>query len=305
MVNPTISRMQGYMSRFLAVLLFYVLMLAVLVVLGYVLIPNLINQMRELAKALPEFARHSQELLHSPQYTQYVAYVDRGVAAIVNALNGFSQNFVDVTVNLLGNLAIVFTGVVISFYLLLEEKNAREFLHQVLPHDRFKPVYHTVSKISERMGHWGRGQLNLMLVIGVSNLVAFLLLGVHTPLPLAVWAGVCEVLPYIGPFIGLIPAVIVALTTGSVLQALLVILVSLVVIQQLEAHIVVPRIMSKAVGLSPVLVILALLVGAKLFGIAGAILGVPIAAVISVIVGEWPQLRTLWENGAGDEDDEK
>jgi predicted PurR-regulated permease PerM len=95
--------------------------------------------------------------------------------------------------------------------------------------------------------------------------------------------------------LGLLPAVIVALTTGGPVQAILVLVLGYVVIQQLESHIVVPRVMSKAVGLSPVLVILALTVGVKLLGLTGAIIAVPIAAIISVVVGEWSELRKVWE----------
>ena len=101
-----------------------------------------------------------------------------------------------------------------------------------------------------------------------------------------------------GPTLGMLPALIVALTTGNLLQAALVLIISMGVVQQFEAHIVVPKIMGRAVGLSPVLVILALLTGDKLFGLLGAVFAIPIAAIISVVVGEWPQLRKIWEEAS-------
>ncbi len=299
MIESSVTRLQKYMSRFLAVLLVYVIGLAVVAVVGAVVIPNLVFQINELAsRSIPGLINQSRDMLHAPGNERYLDLVNQAAQNLNGYISTFSSNLLGLTVSIFSNLALIFTALVISFYLLLEEKNAKDALHQILPAHRFQPVYTTISKISERMGQWGRGQLNLMIIIGISNLVLFMILKVPTPLPLAVWAGLCEVLPYIGPFIGLVPAVIVALSGGSLLQALLVLLGSLLLIQQLEAHIVVPRVMSKAVGLSPVIVILALIIGAKLFGLVGAVLAVPVAAVISVIVGEWPHLRPLWESAA-------
>jgi predicted PurR-regulated permease PerM len=295
MVAPTITKLQRYMSRFLAVLLFYAFMLIVVGILAAVVVPNLLVQINVLARAFPSIASQATDLFHSSQFQPYLPVVTKVLESISTALSNFSNDFLDTTISFASNIAIVVTGVVISFYLLLEEKNAREFLHQVLPPGRFEPMYNTVGKISERMGSWGRGQLMLMLIIGTSNLIGFFLIHLASPLPLGIWAGACEVLPYVGPFLGVIPALIVAITTGSVVQVLLVLFISIVVVQQIEAHIVVPKIMGKAIGLSPVLVILSLLIGAHLFGFSGAILAVPIAAVTSVVVGEWPQLRTMWE----------
>lgn len=294
-VNPTISRWQKHMSRFLAVLLFYAIFLGVVAVIVSVFVPSFIRQVNDLARALPEILDRLRPWLASFQ-TGSSSIVDQTFAGFERSFQGISQGIVERTFVLFGGLATVFTGLVLGFYLLLEESNAREFFHQVLPHHRFEAVYNTVSKISDRMGSWVRGQVLLMLIIGASNLIVYLAVGLPSPLPLAIWAGLCEAIPYIGPLIGVLPAVIVAITTGSVLQAVLVVILGFFLIQQLEAHVVVPKVMSKAVGLSPVLVILALTVGVKLFGLIGAILAIPVAAIISVVVGEWSSLRKIWES---------
>jgi predicted PurR-regulated permease PerM len=134
-----------------------------------------------------------------------------------------------------------------------------------------------------------------MVVIGLSELVIYLLLGLPTPLPLGLWSGICEVIPYIGPALGILPALIVAFTTGGIIKGLLVFIFAGILVQQLEAHVVVPKIVGRAVGLSPVLVIIAVLVGGKLFGLIGAIVAIPTAATIAVVVGEWHNLRKIWE----------
>jgi len=294
-VNPIIRRWQRHMSRPLALTFFYTLLFALAVIVLSVFTPTLIAQVKDIAKTLPDLLSRVQPYLKAQFPSSYVRISDQLVSTLQNGLQGFSNNLVATTVDIAGILALVATGIVVSFYLLLEEDNARIFLHQVLPSTRFKAVYKTADKIANRMGSWVRGQLSLMLIIGISDLVGYLILRVPAPLPLALWAGLCEAIPFVGPTLGLIPAVIVALATGNVGQAILVVIVGYFVIQQLEANVLVPRLMSKAVGLSPVLVILALLIGAQLFGGIGAIVAVPVAAAISVVVEEWPQLRTIWE----------
>lgn len=297
MVNPTIRRWQSHMSRFLAVLLLYLVILVVIVLIFSALLPTLVHQVNELARELPRISGRMQEYIagHQRNSVQYSRLLQQAQTSLQDSTQNLSKGAIEAVLSAASSIAAVVTGIVISFYLLLEESNVREFLHQVLPQHRFEPAYRTVSKISERMGSWVRGQVLLMLIIGTSNLIAFILLGLPTPLPLALWAGLCELIPFFGPYIGMVPAVIVALTTGSPLQALLVFIVSFFVIQQIEAHIVVPKVMGRAVGLSPALVILALLTGFKLLGVWGALISVPIAAIISVIVGEWSQLRLIWK----------
>lgn len=295
-VNPIIKRWQQYMSRILAVALFYTLTVAVVVIIISVFVPSLIGQVREVSHAFPSLLARLQPYLQAQFPSPYSSVPSQILTALQNGLQNLSKNLLTTTINAVGALGLVLTGVVVSFYLLLEEKNARDFLHQVLPHNRFEAVYDTVRKISERMGSWVRGQVSVMVVIGISDLIGYLILRVPSPLPLALWAGLCEVIPFIGPTLGWIPAVLVALASGNFVQAILIIVVAYLIIQQLEGTVVVPRLMGKAVGLSPVLVILALLIGAELFGIVGALVAVPVAAAVSVVVEEWPQLRKIWES---------
>ena len=294
-VNPIIKRWQKYMSRVLALTLFYVLMMAFFVILFSVFAPVLVNQIKEVSHLLPSLVAKIQPYLQSQFSGPYSGIPDQIISTVQNGVQNLSNSLLSTTISAAGTLAIILTGVVVSFYLLLGEQNTREFLYQVLPHSRFEAVYNTARKISERMGSWVRGQISLMVIIGLSNLVGYLLLRVPSPLPLALWTGICEVIPFVGPTLGYIPAVLVALANGNILQAVLVVVVAYFIIQQIEANVLVPRLMGKAVGLSPVLVILALLIGAQLFGVVGALVSVPVAGAVSVVVEEWPQLRKIWE----------
>lgn len=291
--SPAIVRWQKYMSRPLAVSLLYALLVLIVVLAVSLLIPSFIYQFNELLHSLPATIDKTRPFISS--FKGGDAVIDQALTTIRTNADSISNNILQTTFGIFGGLATAVTGLVLSFYLLLEEDNAKEFFHQILPQHRYKAVYHTVSKISDRMGSWVRGQLLLMAIIGVANLVVYLVIQLPSPLPLAVWAGLAEIIPFIGPVLGVLPALVIALLVGTPLQAALVVIVGFFLIQQLENHIVVPKVMSKAVGLSPVLVIIALVVGVKLFGLPGAILAVPVAAIISVIAGEWPELRKIWE----------
>jgi predicted PurR-regulated permease PerM len=123
-----------------------------------------------------------------------------------------------------------------------------------------------------------------MLALGLLAGLAFALLGLPNPLLLGVLAGLCEIIPMVGPFLAFLPALLVALTIDPT-HALLLIPVA-IIIQQLEGNVLVPRIMSHAVGVSPLTVILGILIGSLLGGPAGAFLAVPVAAALQVILND-------------------
>jgi predicted PurR-regulated permease PerM len=291
-VNPTIVSLQRRMNRTWAVTFFYIVLTAVLLLLVYLVVPTLVIQINALVHAVPALAVKLAALFRDHTYP---VWVGRSLQSLEQTLTGFSTGLVQGAYGFFGSLATLATGFVISIYLLLEERNAKEFFHQILPASRYQAVYLTVSKISARLGAWVRGELLLMLIIGLSSLLVYVVLRVPAPLPLAVWSGLCEAVPIVGPLLGIVPALLVLLTTAGLVKALLLFVIYFVGIQQLESHVILPRVMAKALGLSPVLVIVALLVGVKLFGFVGALVAVPTAAAVSVVIGEWSSLRLIWE----------
>ena len=146
-------------------------------------------------------------------------------------------------------------------------------------------------KLATKMGGWLRGQGILMLVIGILDGIVLVVAGVPYALTLAIWGAVTEIIPYIGPPLGAIPAVIIAFVDSPIKG--LIVLIAYIVIQQIEAQFLAPKVLGKAVGLSPIIIIFALLIGAKLGGIIGMLLSVPAAAALSVIIQEWPTIRSV------------
>lgn len=294
-VNPTIRAMQRYLSRPIAVTFFFTILFLVILGLSYLFLPKVIEQINQLVKNFPVFLETLRPFLDSLDPGRYTQLIDTTVQNLSSNAERVGSNVVQTMIGFFGGLTTIIVGFVLSFYLLLEERNAKEFFHQIMPTDRYHAVYSTLRKISIQLGNWIRGMLGVMLVVGVLNIIAFWALGLPSPLALGIWSGLAEAIPYIGPFIGVIPGLIVAIADGELWRVVLVIVINFFVIQQLQNFYITPKIMSKAIGLSPVLVILAIMVGIELFGIIGAIIALPMAAVISVVVSEWSNLRQLWQ----------
>jgi predicted PurR-regulated permease PerM len=287
-INPTIVSWQRYMNRTLAVTLFYILFAGVVAVITLQIVPTFFSQLQQLAANSDQVAENIQRYVGTGSVGQTVA------SSVQRQLASFSPTILQTTVGALGRIATVVAGIVISFYLLLEEKNAKDFFAQILPRNRYKPVYEITNKISERLGRWLRGQVTLMLIIGAIDYVVYLIFRLPTPLPLAAWAGLTELIPLIGPIIGVIPAVLITISQHGLVAGIILALVVGGGVQLLENHFLVPRIMGRAVGVSPVLVLISVLVGGTLFGMGGALLAIPIAAVISVIIDEWELFEQLF-----------
>ncbi len=153
---------------------------------------------------------------------------------------------------------------------------------KLFPKDSQDEVEDIILKVEEKLGSWLRGQITLSVTIGLLTWIALTIAGVDYALPLALMAGLLEILPTIGPIIAAVPAIIVALSDDP--TKALIVLVIYIVIQLFENHVLVPRIMAKAVGLNPLVVLLGIIIGAKLLGVAGALLSVPFISLITVVV---------------------
>lgn len=175
--------------------------------------------------------------------------------------------------------------IVLTYYMVVQEDVMKSFFQSCAP-DHYRPfISQLVTRIEEKLGYWLRGQLMLSILIGVLVYVGLLILGVPYALLLGVLAGMMEVVPYVGPVLAAIPAVFVAFAQNpeQPVHAVLVLLL-FVIIQQVENHLLVPKVMQKAVGINPIVSIISILVGVKLAGIIGGLLAIPVATIVLVFV---------------------
>jgi predicted PurR-regulated permease PerM len=171
---------------------------------------------------------------------------------------------------------------IIAFYWMTEKAIIKRIVLGLLPFSRRDRAHALWDQIEYRLGGWTRGQLVLCLTIGALSTVGYFLLGLQFWLALGILAGITEIIPFIGPFLGGGTAVAIAFTESW--QKALAVAVFAIVLQQLEGAFLVPRIMRNAVGLTPLTVILAVLVGGSLGGPLGAVLAIPVGAAVQVLV---------------------
>jgi predicted PurR-regulated permease PerM len=207
--------------------------------------------------------------------------IDRSIFS--SELSSISRNLFSVTLSIFDNLLAIIFLLVITFYLLLEKESLESRIASIFK-SREERVKRSIVKIEEKLGAWLQGQLVLSVLIALLSYIGLLILNIPYALPLALIAGILEVIPVIGPIISAIPAILLAFTISPLLSVMVAALY--LIIQQLENSLIVPMVMKRAVGLNPLIVILAIAIGSRLLGIAGALLAVPLAVVFQIIVVE-------------------
>jgi predicted PurR-regulated permease PerM len=180
-------------------------------------------------------------------------------------------------------LGAVGTTLAIVFFWLVGHARLQRYSLAFVPLERRGGVRRAWNDIESRLGRWFRGQVLLMGAVGLMCGVAYVVLGVPSALLLALIAALCEAIPLVGPILGAIPAVLAALTVSPELA--LAVGVACWIIQLVENHVLVPVVMRNSIGLSPLIVILSLLVGGAAGGLLGAVVAVPVAAAIEVVLG--------------------
>jgi predicted PurR-regulated permease PerM len=267
--------------RGLSVFFVYILVVGMFGLIVYLMVPPISQQFHDLAQSDVYDNINSKLGVFRDSLDRF------GIGeSIENNVRAWASNISQTLFNagrgLINGLLSTLTVLVVSFYLTAEENGMKNLVKQLVPFKNQAYAMGLVTKIQKKTGHWVLGQLILSLVIFGLTFLGLSLFKVNFALVLALIAGVLEVVPYIGPFISLIPAAFFAFLQNPPLALVVIILYT--VIQQLENHIIVPVVMSKSTGLNPVVVILGILIGGTLGGIVGGVLAVPVISAISVFV---------------------
>jgi predicted PurR-regulated permease PerM len=200
---------------------------------------------------------------------------------------------------LFSNTLFVIATLFFGLYFLIEENLVDKFLHRYISQERADRLSETLAKAELRMSSWFWGELTLMTVVGVLTYIGLLIIGVKYALPLAVLAGLLEVVPNIGPTISAVPTIIIGFGTSYFTGFSALALA--IIVQQLENNLIVPMIMKRAVGLNPILTLLALLLGGRLGGVLGMLLAIPMVLFIETIVQEYLHPMQTKKQNAPDE----
>jgi len=276
--------------RILAVLFMYFVAVMILVMVFYFLFLPLLNQSAAFLSTLPGYLGELQvwnplqnsELLSSNSTIQGFSEtfsLSQIVEQINTAVSSFSDGFFSTASRVFGGILSFLLVVVLSFYLSVESDGVSNFLRIVTPAKNEKYVLGLWKRSQHKIGLWMQGQIILAVIIAMLVFLGLTLLRVENALLLAVLAGMFEIIPLFGPILAAIPAVTLALVTGGMTSALLVIGLY-IIIHQFENQLIYPLVVRKIVGVPPLVSILALIIGFKLAGFVGLLISVPLATML-------------------------
>lgn len=218
----------------------------------------------------------------------YLSNIGVDTSATNNLLGTIIQQIggvLNFTFSVFSNVFSIITVLVFTFYMLLGYSVMKDQIVTLLGEDKGRKVYNLVLAIEEKLGKWSRGQLLLMLSVAVGNYLGYLLLGIPFALPLAVLTGIFEIVPTLGPIVSAIPAVLIGFGISPLVGVGAAVVAFIV--NQLENYILVPKIMQKSAGVSPLLVLLSVAIGVKIAGVMGALIAVPFVVTLQVILKEY------------------
>lgn len=270
-LHPAVNWLEkAKLPRVLAILIVYLFIIAALTFSVIGIIPDLIEQSTILIRNLPNAIKNIDIL--------GLNFVD--FSSQFKILENLPSNITSLVVSIFSNLFSIFVFFVITFYLLLERKNFDKYLKNIFGQKSLKAIS-IFNQLEKRLGVWVSAQLMLMLIIGFLSYLGYVIIGVNFALPLAIIAGILELVPNIGPTIASILAGIFGLTISPITGILAVIWG--IIVQQLENNFIVPKIMKETIGINPLITILLIASGAKLGGIIGAIIALPLYVTIETV----------------------
>lgn len=293
-LNPVVNLLTGrfHFKRIMAIVFVFLLLLVALVLIVVSVIPNLVNQIAQLAMNIPSFASDVEDWLNKLSRTEWLKKVD-----IMNEIEKFNisygtllQKFLSGVSSSLGSIVstianaamIIITVPFILFYMLKDGHKFVPNVEKVLSPKRSNQVADLLGQLNKTLSNYISGQAIECLFVGTFTFLGYLILGVDYAFLFGVIAGLANLIPYLGPYIGLLPAVMVTVFNDP-FKALLCCVVVLIV-QQLDGNIIYPNVIGKSLAIHPLTIIIVLLVAGNLAGLLGIFLGVPFYAICRTII---------------------
>ncbi|MFZ3301856.1 MAG: AI-2E family transporter [Microgenomates group bacterium] len=273
-LNPLILKLSKYkIPKAVSIVFSYILIFGFLGLAVGSIVPPLVEETTNLANSLPSY-------FQSSEISKYVS--DEAMSQFVSQLGSLPGQVVRAVFSVFNNVLSIITVAIFAFYLLLVRDRLDSNLEFLFGKDKAKNYSDLVNVLEVKLGGWARGQFLLMFIIGLLTYTGLLVLGIPYALPLAMLAGIFEIVPYVGPIVAAIPAVVLGFSVSPFLGLATVGLT--ILIQQLENYILVPKIMEKSTGVSPIVILISLAVGYRLAGITGMIFSIPLVMIIQVLI---------------------
>lgn len=276
-LEPMVAKLSKIkIPRAISILIVYALVIGVFGGIIALIIPALVDQTTSFINALPGYVTN---IGITPYISDQIA---KGFLSTAGTAPGEIFQF---TFSVFNNILAIVTVLVFTFYMLVARDKLDDQLGSFFGEEKKKEFARIIDTLEFRMGGWARGELILMFMIGLGIYIGLRLIGIPYALPLAILSGILEIVPFLGPIISAVPGVLIGFgispITGLGVAALY------FLVHQLEGYILVPKVMEKSVGVSPIITLIALAVGARLAGIVGVIVSVPTVITIQVLIKEY------------------
>ena len=275
-------------KRGLAVAIVFVSLLLFLVGFVAAVVPPLVEQVTNFATNLPEYidnlAKRNDRIADYVRENDIADKLRESVGSSTSQIGGSLGTVVGVAGSVLGKIFNALTVIVLTIYFSLSLRRAREGSLKLVPKTRRDRVRELADPILEKIGSYIGGNVAVSIVAGVVSFIFFAIAGVPFPVALALWVAIADLIPLVGATVGMVPAVIVAFFVGWPLGVAT--LVFFLIYQQIENYVIVPRVMTKAIDISPAAVLLAALIGGSLLGFVGALIALPFAAALKLLAQE-------------------
>ena len=309
-LNPVVNWLSARrMPRVIAAFLAFMLLLGALVLFGFAVAPAVTSQASELANSFPEIYEDSaaeiEDLIASlgfdgvdlwsyerlQEFLQDPDAQDQILSVVWDRLG-------QVTTGLLETILVFFLAPVVAFYVLIDLPRVRKEAISLIPDRHKEEVLHVSRRLGGAIGGFLRGQVVVAIIVGVMTSIGFRIIDLQFWLIIGMIAGLHNIIPIVGPWVGGILGVSVGCVTADVTTAIWAGVVALVV-QQLDNHLISPNVLRATVSLHPAVIILVLVLGGAIGGIWGVLLAVPVTAILKILAGHFWRTRVLgqsWED---------
>ena len=266
-------------TRFISLCCIYLIFISAIIAIFWIGVPHILSGVMSLESAINNYL---------VMYTDFNSNLPSFIKNSINAFHIISSEYINKIANIfIGTMSFMFDlffGIILSFYIIKDREKIATALIGLIPKDWRKFIFSALTDINDVCKQFIRGQLCVGLVLWILTYIGLSIIGIKYAFILGAITGIFDIIPYFGPFLGLAPAIIVA-AIDSPYKIISVAIIYLIV-QQLEGAIISPKIMGQHVGLHPIITIMAVIIGGRLFGIVGMLIAVPACGIIRAIARE-------------------
>jgi len=301
LLNPLVDLMEKYkINRVLAISIIFVV-IAILLIWGLaVAIPNLQHQVVTFARNVPSYLKDADKVINDlvtkrlpddfrPQLEQVLANFSSQATSWASDISSRAVNWLSALISATSQVIVALIIMpFMLFYLLRDGKGLRDHITQFLPTKFREPVGKILTDVNQQLSNYVRGQITVAVIVAIMFIIFFKIIGLRYAVTLGISAGVLNLVPYLGSFLAMIPALVLGLIAGPVM--LLKVIIVFIVEQTIEGRFVSPLILGSQLNIHPITILFVLLTSGSMFGIWGVLLGIPIYASAKVVISaifEW------------------